>query len=283
MAEASAGWAALDAELCAWAAAGRTASLWWRDDDAATANDALQCLLELAENYSVPVALSIIPRQAGESLRRRIELARTATPIVHGYAHLNHAPIAEKQSEFGAHRDIAVMRKELGEGLSLLRNMFGGRLFPVLTPPWNRLTEALYPYLPQLGYCGVSAFRPALKRVPFPGLVQTNCHIDGIDWHSRRGQRPAADVLNELTTLLRVRRLHPHIAADTLVLGKPLAREFDPGEPTGILTHHLAHEPETWEFLTRLLKTIAPHCRPGGGARWLTCREAFSEAAAAPV
>ncbi len=283
MAEAANAWKALDAELSAWAETGRTASLWWRDDDAVAGSAALTHLLELAEKFAVPLALAVVPRLAEASLLQVIGQARNVTPVVHGYAHINHAPPAARQAEFGAHRNRALMCTELAEALSLLREMFGGKLFPVLVPPWNRLDENLAAYLPQLGYCGVSAFRSAPNRMPAPGLVQTNCHIDTIDWHTGRGQRPADEVLGELTTLLCVRRHYPHIPPGTLVLGKPLPPGFDPAEPTGILTHHLVQQAGGWEFLTQLLRVIAPHCRPGGGARWLTCAEAFNQNAAIPV
>ncbi len=283
MAEAGNARAALDTELSAWAAEGRTASLWWRDDDAAAGNAALTQLLELAGKFSAPLALAVVPRLADASLLRVIGQAQNVTPIVHGYAHINHAPPAWKQAEFGAHRDSAVMRAELGDGLSILHEMFGGKLFPVLVPPWNRLDGDLTAHLPQLGYCGVSAFRPAPNRMPASGLVQTNCHIDAIDWRALRALRPADAVLEELTTMLRIRRLYPQIPPGTLVLGKPLPPGFDPDEPTGILTHHLVQEADAWEFLSQLLRAIAPHCRPGGGARWLSCAEAFRQGVAIPV
>ncbi len=274
---------ALDAELSAWAEAGRTASLWWRDDDATKASASLSHLLELAGKFSVPLAVAVVPKLADASLLQMIGQSQNVTPIVHGYAHINHAPPTEKQAEFGAHRDHGVMRDELGEGLSILRGMFGDRLFPVLVPPWNRLDNTLAAHLAPLGYCGVSAFRPASNRAPAPGLLQTNCHIDAIDWRDLRGQRPADAVMEELTSILRIRRLYPHIPEGTLIMGKPIPHGFDPQEPTGILTHHLVQEADAWEFLSQLLRAIAPHCRPGGGARWLSCAEAFRPDAAIPV
>ncbi len=51
-------WVALNAELDAWAAAGRTATLWWRDDDAGAMNDALDRLLRLRGARDVPIALA---------------------------------------------------------------------------------------------------------------------------------------------------------------------------------------------------------------------------------
>lgn len=268
--------AALDAELSLWSEAGRTATFWWRDDDASSAHARLTQLLELSAKFSAPLALAVVPRLADASLVRAIAQTDNVTPIVHGHAHINHAPPGEKQAEFGAHRDHATMLSELAESLSLLRDMFGAKLFPVLAPPWNRLDHDLVAQLPQLGYCGVSQFRPSPNRFPAPGLAQTNCHIDSIDWHTPRGQRAEDAVLEELITLLQIRRQYPDISPDALALGKPLPRGFDPDEPIGILTHHLVQEMEGWEFLTQLLRVIAPHCQPGGGAKWLSCVEAFT-------
>ena len=283
MAEPATAWKALEAELAAWAATGRSATFWWRDDDAANDSAALNHLLHLSDEFSLPLALAVVPKLVDASLLRAIDPMPRITPIVHGYAHINHAPAHEKQAEFGGHRSMADMCAELAQGLALLRDRFGGRLLPILVPPWNRLDTQLAPHLPSLGYCGLSSFRSAAQRLPAPGLVQTNCHIDSIDWHALRGQRPAQAVLEEMTTLLRVRRLYPDIASDRLVFGKPLPAGFDPNEPTGILTHHLIQDAQSWEFLSQLLRILSAHCRDGGGARWLDCAEAFKADAAAAV
>jgi len=280
MAEAASAWKALEAELAAWAEAGRNATFWWRDDDATTGSAALNQLLYLSDEFSVPLALAVVPKLADSALVQAIGQMPRITPIVHGYAHINHAPAHEKQAEFGGHRSITDMCAELAQGLALLRDRFGGRLLPILVPPWNRLDIMLAPHLPALGFCGVSSFRPAAQRQPAPGLVQTNCHIDSIDWHAQRGQRPAQDILEEMTALLRVRRLYPDIPSDILVFGKPLPAGFDPDEPTGILTHHLIQNTRSWDFLSQLLRFISAHCRDGGGARWLDCAEAFKADAA---
>ncbi|MSP43559.1 MAG: polysaccharide deacetylase [Alphaproteobacteria bacterium] len=276
MAEPAMGFAALDAELSAWASEGRTATLWWRDDDASADSAPLVRLLELAGKFSAPLSLAIIPRLCDTSLLRRIEQARDVTPIVHGYAHLNHAPANEKQAEFGAHRDLDVICAELGAGLRVLQDMFGPRLLPVLAPPWNRFAPALAAHLQGLGYIGLSAFRPAPERRPAAGIAQSNCHIDIIDWRARQGPQYANVVLDELTALLRMRRLHPHLPSDPGINGKPVPPGFDPDEPTGILTHHLVQDSDSWKFLSRLLQTVAPHCRAGGGARWLRCTDVFT-------
>jgi len=61
-------WQALDAELDAWSAAGRTAELWWRDDDAIVPTPALDRLLDIRRRSGVPIALAVIPARAQATL-----------------------------------------------------------------------------------------------------------------------------------------------------------------------------------------------------------------------
>lgn len=275
MREADADWAALDAELSAWRAVGRTATLWWRDDDAVSSGSALTQLLSLTEKFSVPLTLAVVPLQAEPALAQAIAGNRNVTAVVHGYAHQNHAPPSQKPAEFGAHRTLAVMLQDLDSGITRMRELFGAQVAPICVPPWNRITDTLVPHLAQLGFRGVSTFRPAAGRVPAPGLVQTNCHIDAIDWRGQRGQRAAGAVIGELIALLRARRKHPGLESGLRLFGKPLPPGFDPEEPTGILTHHLVQSPASWQFVAEMLRAIQPHCTSGGGAKWLSCSDAF--------
>jgi peptidoglycan/xylan/chitin deacetylase (PgdA/CDA1 family) len=271
-------WVALDRELSEWGRAGRAASLWWRDDDAVAASGALSRLLALLGAFNVPLTLAVVPKRPGArlpSLHKAIAENPRVTPILHGYAHANHARPGEKQAEFGGHRLMSQMRDELSQGLASLTAIFGAGLGKVLAPPWNRIGSEVLPHLPQLGFVGVTAFRPAATRCPAPGLVQTNCHIDPIDWQGGRAQRPSSEVLGELVQLLRARRLFAVLRDGGTSAGMRLPAGFDPDEPTGILTHHLVHDEKGWEFLGRLLKVIGPHCKTGG-AQWLSCADVFT-------
>ena len=74
----------LERELDAWAAAGRTATLWWRDDDAAGATPALERLLALADELATPLALAVIPARADRSLRHLLARSRRVVVLQHG-------------------------------------------------------------------------------------------------------------------------------------------------------------------------------------------------------
>ncbi len=166
------------------------------------------------------------------------------------------------------------MQEELEKSMAAMQQLFGDRLQPVFVPPWNRIAPELVPALPALGFCGLSAFQSTADRHPAKGLVQTNCHVDLLYGLGKITPRPASDVLADLTAHLyaRRRRAGGNETNDVALSGKPVPETFDPEEPTGILTHHLAHSPQAWELLQMLFKRLSqPECP----VRWLACGEVF--------
>src|SRR5207302_6327062 len=135
----------LEQELDAWGAAGRSATLWWRDDDAVSATAELDRLLSLADG--VPLAVAVIPGRATDSLARRLGACPSLSVLQHGWTHTNHAPPEDKKAELGAHRPNAIMLDELAIGWRHLAGLFGAQARPVLTPPWNRMSGAPIPRL----------------------------------------------------------------------------------------------------------------------------------------
>lgn len=257
-----AAWARFDAELALWRAAGRVATLWWRDDDAADAAPALARLLDLSRRTGVPLALATVPAAATRALARDVAATPTVTVVQHGYAHANHAPAGEKKAELGPERPASVVVAELAAGWQALEALFGRRFFAALVPPWNRMAPYLPPFLAELGYRGVSQFAPRARREPVKGLVQVNTHADIVHW---KGPAPrfagAAKSLDGLTEHLALRRR--------------AGAEGD--EPTGLLTHHLAHDEACWAFLDRLFARLAGE----RAVAWLDPARVFAPAPAA--
>ena len=74
-------WEALDQELAYWRAAGRTAELWWRDDDAADTGPELDRLLALHRQSATPLALAVVPARATPTLAERLAAGHPVTGI----------------------------------------------------------------------------------------------------------------------------------------------------------------------------------------------------------
>ena len=138
-------WQELEQELAAWSAAGETASLWWRDDDAVEPTAALARLLDLAATHKLPLALAVVPARASSRLAQTIAGAAAEVALLqHGYAHANCAAPGQKKSELGpAPTECRQFAKSLARGA---RYLMGARCstaldcsaLPVLVPPWNR-------------------------------------------------------------------------------------------------------------------------------------------------
>lgn len=233
-------WSPLDRELAIWQAHGLTLPLWWRDDDAIAPTPQLDQLQQLSEDLRLPVHLAVIPKGATTALADRIP-GSTLIPVVHGWAHENHAPPGHKKAEFGDHRPLPETLRDAEDGLSHLQELFGAALVPMFVPPWNRFAPDLATGLAALGYTSLSTFTPRRSPLAAPGLEQINTHLDPIDWKGSR-------------SLVSPDRLIAQVARD---LEQRRTGETDADEPYGILTHHLVHDPAIWGFtkdlLTRLL------------------------------
>lgn len=258
MSEAEA-WARLDAELDAWRAAGRVATLWWRDDDAGDATPALERLLGLAARHDAPLALAAVPAWATPALAAAVAGAGAGISVLqHGYAHANYAPLGQKKFELGPERPAAIVVAEIAQGLQLLEARFGQQFFPALVPPWNRMAPYLPPFLAELRFRGLSQFGPRARRLPVRGLVQVNTHVDIVYWKAAAPRfAGAAKLVDEFTLHLGARR----------------GSGADPEEPTGLLTHHAAHDEDCWRFLDALFPRLARH----SAVRWLPAAGVFAD------
>jgi len=230
-------WTPLMAELDRWQGAGRTASLWLRDDDAVEPSAALDRLLELSARHALPLTLAVIPQHTGPALVDRLATAPFANIAVHGWSHVNHAGPARKKCELGLDRPVEVVLGELQAGFDHLQKLYGEKFVALLVPPWNRIDAVLVPRLSFIGFSALSVFG-AEKPADNIGLVNT--HVDLIDWHGTRGGRDPADLVADM-----VRRLG--------------AMREEEGGTLGFLTHHLVHDAAAWEFLDALFAVTQDH------------------------
>ena len=235
----------LHGELEAWRALGRTATLWWRDDDAVDASEPLDRLIGLSEKYEAPLALAVIPAHLRPGLARTVADAPLVTVLQHGWSHDDHGQNGEKTIELADTRPIEALEAELAEGDRRLADAFGDRYRRVLVPPWNRIGEATANRALAGRYDAVSGFGP--RKPGQQGWLNT--HVDPIDWHGHRGFLGSAPVIGQVVDHLGARR----------------TGSVDPDEPTGLMTHHLVHDAASWAFLEMLLRVTSTH----PAARWL--------------
>jgi len=246
-------WNRLDEELAQWADAGLTASLWWRDDDAAAPCPELERLTSLSAACHVPVGLAVIPGRATPELAGFLKGFDHLEIMQHGFAHHNHAEAGAKKNEFPDTRERKAVLADLMSGRRLLSELGLGA--QVLVPPWNRFDQRLLPVLPGLGLRGISTFGPRERANAVPALAQVNTHVDPVNWRGDRLFLGEAPVLAQLIAHLAARRLG----------------EVDAEEPTGLLSHHLDHDDAGWDFIARLLDLTGGH----SCVKWLGVGEAF--------
>ncbi len=228
----------LNRRLDALAAAGRTISLWWRDDDAALPDPALDRLIELSDRLQLPLVLAVIPEPAQPSLAERLARPDAAhvTVVQHGWRHANHEPAGARAAELGGARPIATVMAELAEGHAKLAALFGPRFLPVLTPPWNRIDAEVARRRDEVGLPGLSTFT-SLERAGH----RLDAHLDPIVWKTTRSYMGDERMLMLFDEQVVARTGE---AADV---------------PVGILSHHLSHDEPVWTFLEAFLAAAAEH------------------------
>ncbi|WP_170416963.1 polysaccharide deacetylase family protein [Ruegeria atlantica] len=233
-------WRSLTDELDIWQQQGLTLPLWWRDDDAVSTTPQLGRLTAMSDQLGMPVHLAIIPLDAEDVLVEYVAAHPNLIPVVHGWAHQNHAPSGEKKSEFRLHRPMAEITQDIRSGISRMGALFGDQLCPMFVPPWNRIAPEVVQELHSAGFRILSTATPRSSAQAAPGLDQINTHLDPIDWHGSRGLADPEMLVAKTAQLLQDRR----------------ETQADNAEPFGILTHHLVHDEDIWAFTSDLLNRL---------------------------
>jgi hypothetical protein len=237
-------WSALDHELSLWQAAGRRATFWWRDDDAAANTDPLARMIRLSNATGIPVALAVVPAKLQSSLSETLRPDDPVTILQHGWNHINHASGTGTRGawELGLHRGLQSVLTDLEKGREVLGAAFADRFLPIIAPPWNNIDPMLLPHLAKARYRAVSTFG-ARQRSGISAFISNNCHCDPINWKANAEFRGVARALATLISHLSDRRT---VAVDQ-------------NEATGLLTHHLDMDEAAWRFTERLLRELAAH------------------------
>jgi hypothetical protein len=213
-----------------------------RDDDAGWDDAALHRLLDVTVAAGVPIDLAVIPqsvtpRLACELMHRQDEAPGLIGLHQHGFAHLNHE-VNGRRCEFGDARAPALQRADLSTGRDILLSLFGDRLDPIFTPPWNRCSVGTPTLLADLGFCAMSRSRSAAPQSALPELP-----VD-VDWCKH--EREAAD--------------QAHDDAATRI-AQALAQRVRAGGPVGLMLHHAAMDARSLDRLAALLPALKAHPR----------------------
>lgn len=243
-------WAELAAELDRWAALGRTAQFWWRDDDAVAPTRALERLLNLAGG--APIAIAVIPALTGPALADAVAGREGIAVLQHGWLHRDRARTGKK-TEYPEELLPTVAAAEIDAGRARLKALFGARALPVFVPPWNRIADSLLATVAACGVAALSAMASDPELPPLPvGFAALPVHLDLVAWRKDRRFIGEETALCSLVRHLRARRDHA-----------------PPTAPIGLLTHHLVMADATVAFLERLLAVTGSH----PAARWARVSE----------
>ena len=238
-------------ELNRWLQAGVTATFWWRDDDAISDTEELDELLNCARQ--VPIALAVIPNRAEQSLALKIARYHSVTVLQHGWCHTNHTTEGSN-SEYPDGRSMLEVAREFSIGRHVLSNFFGTQYLPVFAPPWHGFSDLYLSLLSQAGIMAISR-KGARECAINSGLVVSNVHCAPILWSDPPSFSTESDYLSIIIDHLEGRR----------------RGRYDSTEPTGILTHHLVQNKQSYAFMTTLSEIVSQH----PAALWLNAREVF--------
>jgi len=244
-------WRRLTEELECWHSSGTIATFWWRDDDAIDVTPQLDRLLRCAG--SIPVSLAVIPSRASRALADRIGGEQSIAVLQHGWAHVSH--LSGGQSEYPSSRTDEEVSRELVEGRAILLGLFGTQAIPIFVPPYHAFDPRFVPLLARNGFKGISRKGPRQEPPRVDGLVEVNAHVSPITW-----SKPPAFAGDDTYLDRIVEHLH----------GCRVGR-YDAAEPTGLLTHHLDQNAESFAFIARFAEVVSEH----PGATWLSAKEIF--------
>jgi hypothetical protein len=233
-------WQPLTEEFQHWQDADLILPFWWRDDDAVEPTPQFETLIAITTEFDMPCHLAVIPKFATSALAKRVSAATQIIPIVHGWAHISHAPEGHKNTEFGASRPIEDCATDAIFGLQRLIDLFGNRLNRMFVPPWNRINPELGEHLVAVGYNSLSTYAPRTNRFAAPDLAQINTHLDPILWRGDRSLIAPKMLVAQTVALMQDRRLG----------------HTDNTEPFGLLTHHLVHDDAIWDFVKQFLSIM---------------------------
>jgi len=156
-------------------------TVFFRDDDVGWAADRLAPLCDCFAHHDIPLDLAVIPGSVDHLTGAEIEsLCGKYSPLLHlhqhGYVHANHQSNGRK-CEFGLDRHESDQTRDIVAGKKRLASIFGERIEPIFTPPWNRCTQSTIRILQEQGFSVLSRMQSSADTGE-PGLRELPVTID---------------------------------------------------------------------------------------------------------
>jgi predicted deacetylase len=158
--------------------------IFFRNDDAGWAQEALDPLLDIFASQGHPIDLAVIPAALDDVGAQRLNTWRTDHPGIglhqHGYAHLNHEHEGARKCEFGPSRSHDRQIADIVSGRMRMVSMLDS-CDPIFTPPWNRCSSNTAEALVKLGFKVISDDGALTK-----GGSAAPCLPVSFDWERHR-------------------------------------------------------------------------------------------------
>ncbi len=129
--------------------------IFFRNDDGGWADERLQVLASGFVQRELPLDIAVIPdalsSQSIDVITALLDAGGRIAIHQHGLAHTNHQR-SGRSCEFGSDRNRRQQQNDIAQGQRMLAEVFGQRVCPVFTPPWNRCTRDTAEAIQALGF-----------------------------------------------------------------------------------------------------------------------------------
>ncbi len=117
-----------------------------RVDDVGRPDWTTYALLSMCVSLRLAATCLVVPAWLDAGMARLLQaLERRAEGGLafaqHGWTHENHAPVGERQYEFGRARSLTLQRGDIRRGRTVLSRQLGGGVPRIFSPPHNRLSQ----------------------------------------------------------------------------------------------------------------------------------------------
>ena len=178
----------------------RVAWLFWRIDDVGVGQKSVFRLLRWMRKHRVPASLQVIPealdRHAADELLDLMAGTEWRVSVSqHGWDHadMRHG---DYEAEFGPHLSRGDQRDRIARGRDWMRELFGDRVTPVFTPPFNAFDIVTLEVLEELGFAGISQDGKQYKR--HTAIPDYSACVDVMQEYVRDALRDAREIRREI-------------------------------------------------------------------------------------